>query len=189
MAKSIPQHMPVSDRNNIMSPFFVSLGFIVALIYTVIAFNTGDAFWFVANTELSQPVRIIIHHEGEQLVYRPNDPEFVLLAPVVEEAISALNNNALVGIGLSDVTLNDYATQDTVLEVHYSQAIKFGTPFRTGSPTRLLFPISGRHSGIGLFFLGNNTEWFYGALRMADPLPLYGYEGRVYNPGVTPSEG
>ena len=172
MTKSVPQHFD-SDRQNILRPFLVSLGFIFFLIYSLVAFNTGDAFWFIATTNVSAPLQIIIYDEGERIVYQPGDPEFERLTSLIEDAISRLNNNALIGIGLSDVTLDDYANLYTVMEVHYDAPIKFGTAFRTDTPTRLLFPLTGRHAGIGLFFRGNNEEWFYGALRMADPLPLY----------------
>jgi hypothetical protein len=190
MAKTMHQPMAHPARNSVLKPLFVSLGFIILLIYSVIAFNTGDAFWFLANTEVSQPLRIIVRHEGERIVYQPGSAEFNQLAPLVEQSISSLNNNALIDIGLSDVTLEDYNNVYTVVEVHYDQPIKFGTTFRTGSPTQLLIPITGRHSGAGLFFRGNTNEWFYGALRMADPLPLYaaladlGYEGEVFNPAT-----
>lgn len=191
MAKTIPQeNMAQPGRQSVIKPLFVSLGFIFALIYGVIAFNTGDALWFATNTEVSQPLRIVIRDGGERTVYQPGDPAFETLAPVVEQAISDLNNNALIEIGLSDITLADYNDKYTVMEIHYDQPIKFGTTFRTGEPTHLLVPITGRHSGAGLFFRGDTNEWFYGALRMADPIPLYdaladlGYEGRVYNPAT-----
>lgn len=195
MAKTIQQEMGHPARNNVLKPFLVSLGFIFALIYGLIAFNTGDALWFAANTEVSQPLRIIIRDQGERIIYQPGDPEFDILSPLVEQSISSLNNSALIEIGLSENTLTDYNNTFTVMEIHYDQPIKFGTTFRTGEPTQLLIPITGRHAGAGLFFRGNADGWFYGALRMGDPMPLYttlnelGYDATVLDPSQTSDNG
>lgn len=170
MAKTVAQ----TPRNmNVLKPLLVSIGFVLFIIYALISMNTRDWLWFMANTEISEPVRIIVKNDGERLTYMPGDAEFERLAPVIETAISDLNNTALIDVGLSDNTLEDYNELYTVVEVHYDNPLKFGTHFRTGEPTELLFPITGRHSGTGLFFRGNKGEWHYGALRMADPAILY----------------
>lgn len=176
-------------RNNILRPLLVSLGFIAAVIYTVVAFNSNNALWLFARTTEATPIRIIVIDSGEKILYRPGEAEFEQLVPLVNEAISNLNNSALVGVGLSDVTLEEYQTRFTVMEVHYDRPIQFATTFRTGEPTRLLFPLSGRHAATGLFFRGDEQEWMYGALRMSNPVPLYstlrelGYEAVVTEPG------
>ena len=175
-------------RNNILRPMFVSLSFIFAVIYGVISFNTGSFLWFYSNTSEAQVTHILIINQGERILYRPGDPEFERLAPVISQSISDLNNNQVVGLGLSDVTLNEYQTRFTVMEVHFDRPLDFGTSFRSGSPTRLLFPITGRHAATGLFFRGSTESWMYGALRMQDPAPLYtsleglGFKAAVYSP-------
>lgn len=178
-------------RNNVLRPLMVSVIFIFAVIYLVISFNSGGFLWFLSNTSEAQPIRIIIINNGDKILYRPGDAEFEQLTPVIQNAISNLNNSSLVGIGLSDVTLEEYQTRFTVMEVHYDRPLDFGTSFRTGEPTKLLFPITGRHAAVGLFFRGNSEEWMYGALRMQDPRPLYnsleelGFKAAVYAPGST----
>ncbi len=178
-------------RNNVLKPLLVSIFFIFAVIYIVISFNSGGFLWFLSNTGEAEPIRIIITDNGEKILYRPGEPEFEKLVPVIREAISNLNNNSLVGIGLSEVTLEEYQTRFTIMEVHYDRPLDFGTSFRTGEPTKLLFPITGRHAAVGLFFRGDSDEWMYGALRMQDPSALYtsleemGFKAAVYAPGST----
>lgn len=176
-------------RNNVLRPLFVSLTFLFLVIYGVLAFNSGGFFWFLSNTAEAEPIRIIIIDNGDKILYRPGEPEFEALTPVIRDAISDLNNNSLVTIGLSDVTLEEYQTRFTVMEVHYDRPLDFGTSFRTGNnTTRLLFPITGRHAAVGLFFRGNEDGWMYGGLRMQDSDPLYtsleelGFKAAVFAP-------
>jgi hypothetical protein len=75
-------------------------------------------------------------------------------------------------VGLSEQTLEDYATDSLVLELHFDSPVVFNTAARTGKPTQLLIPIDGRHADGGLVFRGDKGEWWYGAVRMANPQPL-----------------
>lgn len=169
-------------------PLIVSGLVLFGIIYTVIVFNTGNLLWFMSRAEVSDPIRIVIVDKGERITYQPGDPEFDKLRTAISASASQLDNNNLIGIGLSESTIHDYETQYTVMEVHYAYPIKFNTSFRVGEPTVLLFPITGRHAATGLFFRGSRGEWWYGALRMDNPEPLYnaleelGYKATVYDP-------
>lgn len=182
---------PHEARNNVTRPLLVSAFFMLAIVVGVVSFSNGSLLWFLSNTDDAQITRIIITDNGDKFLYRPGDEEFSNLSPIVTEAIGDLNNKALVGIGLSDVTLEEYGTRFTTMEVHFDRGLDFGASFRTGEPTRLLFPITGRHAAVGLFFRGNEDGWMYGALRMKDASPLYttledmGYKAAVYNPSST----
>jgi hypothetical protein len=171
--KSVPHDIVIAPHNNVLKPLLVGLAFMFLLVYGLVAFNTGDPLWLFGRTAVPAPIRIIIINEGERHIYEPSDPEFNQLAPLIEQGITSLNNNALVGIGLSDGTLYEYNNNQTILEVHYSAPIDFRTSFPTENGSRLLIPLYGSHAGNGLFFRGEGNDWYFGALRMSDPAPLY----------------
>ena len=171
------------QSGNVLRAFLVTAIAFVAIGYTVIAWNANNFFWFLSTAELSEPLRIVINDHGERLAFTPDNDEFAPLAEAVALSVSELNNADLLPIGLSEATLAEYDTRFIVMEVHYSRPIKFNTRFRAGEPTNLMFPITGRHAGDGIFFRGTKGEWWYGGLRMADPTPLYNELSRL---GYTP---
>ena len=109
---------------------------------------------------------------GERTVLNPGHPAFDTLVDAATQSLSKLNNSGIVDVGLSEQTLTDYATDSLVLELHFDSPVVFNTAARTGKPTQLLIPIEGRHADGGLVFRGEQGEWWYGAVRMADPQPL-----------------
>ena len=69
--------------------------------------------------------------------------------------------------------MSDYASDSLVLELYFEQPVVFNSLARSGEPTQLLIPIEGRHANGGYVFRGDKGAWWFGALRMADPAPLY----------------
>ena len=87
-------------------------------------------------------------------------------------------------------TLADYAENSLVVELYFDKPLQFNTLARTGAPTQLLIPIEGRHAAGAYVFRGAQGEWWFGAVRMADPSALYavlqqmGYQAAVFqSPG------
>ncbi len=160
------------SKIRVLEPFVGMALFIVAAIYLLNVFNTGNWFWFRGNTVNVRPSRIVIVDHGQRTVLNPGHSAFTSLVEATTQSLSKLNNSGIVDVGLSQQTLSDYATDSLVLELYFDSPVVFNTAARTGKPTQLLIPINGRHSGGGLVFRGTNGEWWYGAIRMADPQPL-----------------
>ena len=161
------------NKMRVWEPFVGLIVFAIAAIYLVNVFNTGNWFWFRNNAINVRPSRIIIVDEGQRIMLTQGHDGYEALATATEQSLSALSNTDLVSIGLSEQTLLDYDTQSLVLELHFDKPIVFNTMARTGEPTQLLIPIDGRHAGGGYVFRGDKGEWWFGAVRMSDPNPIY----------------
>lgn len=176
------------SKIRVIEPFITLMVAGVIIFYAINVFNTGNWTWFMNNASLKSPDRIIILNHGEEIVLLPGHDNFVELADASIEALSKFNNTDLVPIGLSEQTLLDYETQSVVIVLHYNQPVKVNSIARIGEPTQLLIPIEGRHASGNYVFRGNRDEWQAGALRMADPSPLYealeamGIVGNVVQP-------
>jgi hypothetical protein len=150
---------------------FVVISLLV--LYAVNALNTQDWLWFTNRVVESEPVRIVIVDQGQRTTLVPGSPGFDTLAAAASAALSAVRSTDLVNLGLSDETLADFQRSGVLLELYYDQPVSFHTQFRAGEPTQVLIPIAGRHAGNGYFFRGAHGEWWFGAIQMADPAPLY----------------
>lgn len=160
------------NKIRVLEPFIGMVLFIVLAIYVVNAFNTGNWFWFRGNTVNVRPSRIVVVDHGQRTILTTGHPDFGPLVEATVQSLSELNNSGIVDVGLSDETLNDYASSALVLELYFDSPVVFNTAARTGKPTQLLIPIEGRHADGGLVFRGDKGTWWYGAVRMSDPQPL-----------------
>jgi hypothetical protein len=160
------------SKIRIIEPFIILVLFVVLAVYLLNVFNTGNWFWFLNSAANTRPTHIVILNDGERINLERGQPEFETLADAVESSLSRLNNTDLVAVGLSEETLDDYATDSLVLELHFDQPVTFNTIARVGEPTQLLIPIRGRHAEANYVFLGAQGEWWAGAVRMADSSPL-----------------
>lgn len=172
----------------VVEPFIALIVFIMATIYLINVFNTGNWMWFQNNNVNVRPSRIIILDHGQRTIIQAGHPAFNDLADAAAASLSKLNNTDLVNIGLSDQTMTDYATDSLIVELYYDSPVVFGGIARTGKPTQLLIPINGRHAGGGYVFRGDQGEWWFGAVRMAEPqyllqaLESIGYTVQVSQP-------
>jgi hypothetical protein len=170
----------------IIEPFVIFLVIGAAIIYLVNALNTGNWLWFQAGSTDVRPARIVIVDHGQRTIVAPGHAEFNALADAASASLSEFSNSDLVSIGLSTQTLDEYANESLVLELYFDAPLHFNLLVRTGEPTQLLIPIEGRHADGGYVFRGAQGEWWFGALRMADPAPLYaalqqmGYRAAVF---------
>jgi hypothetical protein len=75
-------------------------------------------------------------------------------------------------MGLSPMTLEEYESAGTLLELYFDEPLDFRMPFNDGRPTALLIPIAGRYGGEGHVFRGRGGRWWSGQLTMSDPEPI-----------------
>ena len=156
-------------RTRLWEPLLVLAGFVIVVLYAVTAFSSEDLMWFWPQSMMPEPSKIVVHKAGRELVFEPGASGFDLLAQASMEAFSQLDVPSLIEIGLSEVTLERYWTQFTVVEFFYDEELDFHVPFQAGNPTQLLFPIEGTHSGRGWFFRGAHGEYWFGAMRVEKP--------------------
>ena len=175
------------NKIKVLEPFVVLVLIAVAIVYFLNVLNSGNWLWFQGKAAvLEPPTRIVITNDGEKLVLQPGTDYYDDLSEAAVLALSKFGNTDLVSIGLSDQTLADYAEQSLVLELYFDHPLQFNTLARTGEPTQLLIPIDGRHAAGAYVFRGAQGEWWFGAVRMADPSPLYavlqqmGYSAAVF---------
>ncbi|HEX6386190.1 MAG TPA: hypothetical protein VF177_16080 [Anaerolineae bacterium] len=167
------------NQIRVLEPFIGIIIFGVLVVYLVNVFNTNNWLWFQSKATNVRPSRIIIVDHGQRTILTPGHEGFSSLADAASQALSKLNNSELVNVGLSEETLSDYETRSLVLELYFDSPVHFNTMARIGEPTQLLIPIEGRHADSGLVFLGARGEWWYGAVRMADPTPIYAALARM----------
>lgn len=175
------------NKIKVIEPFLILIVITVVGIYLLNAFNSGNWLWFQGKVvALDPPSRIVVVNNGERLVLQPGTDYYNELAEAAVQALSDFNNTDLVSIGLSEQTLADYAEDALVVELYFDRPLQFNTLARTGKPTQLLIPIDGRHAAGAYVFRGAQGEWWFGAVRMADPSPLYtvlqqmGYHAAVF---------
>lgn len=132
--------------------------FLLAIVYGTIAFTTGDLLWFLKGFH-SRPARIIVYYdEGKRTELRPGDPGFDILADGIQDSLSeGLERPS--GIGLSDASLLDAYSRYLTVEAFFSRPVKLHAWFETGQPTRMLFPVTGRHSELSLVVLGQGDKY------------------------------
>jgi hypothetical protein len=133
-------------------------GFVLLVIYGTIAFTSGDLFWFIKRFD-SKPVGIVVYHDGgKRTSLVPGDPDFEPLAQAIQRSISAGLERPS-GIGLSDASLLDAYSRYVSVEAYFDRPVKLHAWFNTEEPTRMLFPITGRHSDLSLVVLGKNGQY------------------------------
>lgn len=175
------------NKIKVIEPFLVLILVAGAIVYLLNAFNSGSWLWFQGKaTVLEAPTRIVIVDQGERIVLQAGTEFYSELSEAAVQSLSKFSNTDLVSIGLSEQTLTDYAEDALVVELYFDKPLQFNTLARTGDPTQLLIPIEGRHAAGAYVFRGAAGEWWFGAVRMADPSPLYavlqqmGYHAAVF---------
>ncbi|MEM7332946.1 MAG: hypothetical protein AAF490_12735 [Chloroflexota bacterium] len=161
------------SKIRVIEPMLTLALFAIVGFYLLNAFNTGNWLWFRGGIADIEPSRIVIIDHGERLVVQPGSPNFSELSDATALALSKFTNTDLINIGLSEETLQNYEDSALLVEVYFNSPVQFNTMVRTGEPTQLLIPIDGRHAGSSYVFRGAQGEWWFGAIRMADPQPLY----------------
>ena len=153
-----PDPVPSRDRTQPLRMLAMVGGFIILVLYGTLAFTSGDLVWFIKRFD-SKPVRIVVYHDGgKRTNLDPGDPDFEPLAKAIRSSLSeGLERPS--GIGLSDASLLDAYSRYVTVEAYFARPVKLHAWFNTEEPTRLLFPITGRHSDLSLVVLGKNGQY------------------------------
>lgn len=145
----------------------------VLIVYAVNAINAQDWLWFTSQATVIEPVEIVVVENGNRKTLVPGHADFAQVSAAAKEALAEIDSTDLINLGLSDETLGYFDESGVLLELYFRKPVVFHTQFRAGEPTQILIPLEGRHAGNGYFFRGADGEWWYGAIRMANPKPLY----------------
>jgi hypothetical protein len=153
-----PDPVPSRDRTQPLKMLAMVGGFILLVLYGTLAFTSGDLVWFINRFD-SKPVRIVVYHDGgKRTNLDPGDPDFEPLAKAIRSSLSAGLERPS-GIGLSDASLLDAYSRYVTVEAYFERPVKLHAWFNTEEPTRMLFPITGRHSDLSLVVLGKNGQY------------------------------
>jgi hypothetical protein len=78
----------------------------------------------------------------------------------------------LSNLGFSEGSLQDAYAQYITLEIFFDGPIELHAWFPTGRTTQMLFPITGRHSGMSVVLLGDEGQYRAGApvLNSTEPI-------------------
>lgn len=158
---------------SIWKPLIILFLLGIAAIYFVNALNSQNWLWFQSKVTKVEPSRILVIEDGQETLVAPGHQDFLPLSQAIEQGIGSIDSMALTEIGLSDETVEYMGTEGVMLEVYFDAPIVFNTTFRAGEPTQVLIPIEGRHAGNGYFFRGAHGDWWFGAIRMSNPEPIY----------------
>lgn len=160
-------------RLQVWKPIVMFILLAIVAVYGVNAFNSQNLLWFQSKVTKIEPSRIVIVESGRESLIAPGHANFLALSQAIEQGLGAIDSTALTDIGLSEETVAYMATEGVMMKVYFDEPVVFNTSFRAGEPTQILIPIAGRHAGNGYFFRGAQGDWWFGAIRMANPAPLY----------------
>jgi hypothetical protein len=148
----------------------VIIGFIVLIPLLVITFTSGDLEWFRKDFQ-ARPYMVVVYAHGHPFEYISGTPGYDQLAEAVRASLASGASHSS-GIGLSQESQEEARTKYTSVEAYFEPPVKLHASFNTGSPTRMLFLITGRHSEIPIVFLGTKSTYFSNApyLNSIDPL-------------------
>ena len=163
--------VPVADRTKPLKALAMVGAFIALVLYGTIAFTSGDLLWFMKRFD-SSPAHIVVYHDGgTRTELAPGDPHFAPLAQAIKICISqGLERPS--GIGFSDASLLDAYTRYVSVEAFFERPVKLHAWFNTEEPTRMLFPITGRHSDLSIVVLGIGGKYLASppVLKTMEPL-------------------
>ena len=135
---------------------------IAAIVYGTIGVTAQDALWFfnqLSGRVDAHPVRFLIYHDQGKLAdLRPGQQGFDQLAAALHDSL-AHGFERPSGIGFSDASLLDAYSRYVSVEVFFDPPARLHSPYATGEPTQMLFPITGRHSDQSLVLLGNDGKY------------------------------
>jgi hypothetical protein len=144
--------------------------FILGTIYATFLISTRDPFFFLSGFD-TLPDRVVVYHAGQQTEYLPGQPGFDLLA---ESIRSSLDQGVArqTGVGMGEQTQKDAYEKFLTVEAFFNQPVKLHANFNTGNPTRMLFPITGRHSELSVIFLAGGGDYMSNGPALKNLQPL-----------------
>lgn len=160
----------VKVRPNILGMLVVFLGIGLATIYLGVYISTHDPFWFAKGFH-DQPYMIKIYDQGQEVKLTPGQPGFDELSAAVVDSLDQ-GVARLSGIGFSEASVQDAYAKYLTVEAFFANPVKIHSYFNTGSPTQILFPITGRHSNLKVALLGDGKRFAVNvpALKTTEPI-------------------
>jgi hypothetical protein len=113
----------------------------------------------------------VVYNAGQQTEYTYGKPGYDLLA---ESIRSSLDQGIArqTGIGMGKESMKDALEKYLTVEVFFNQPVKLHANFNTGKPTRMLIPITGRHSDLSVIFLGGAGDYMSNGPALKNLQPL-----------------
>lgn len=147
------------------------LAVLVILAYGIIAIVTRDALW-LRSPSSSEPVRIIIHHDGRQTDLWPGHPHFAPMATAIQSClIQGVEPPS--GIQFSETPISAAANRVVTVEALFSQPVRLRTWFDAQPSGHMLFPITGCHLDLPFVVLAQNDRYLPSPSLLHTVKPLY----------------
>jgi len=136
----------------------ITLPIIAALVFFIIAFNTGDILWFWPAFE-ETPIGMTLYCYGEPVEIRPGDPAYESINTAVNQVISGTKRWDQ--LSLSDATYAEYHSSDqmVILELYYDPPVRIHSAYKfMKSIDTIVIPLVGRHAQLNTIF-GRRGEY------------------------------
>lgn len=148
---------PARNITTLLRMILVVLVFGFLIYFFTIVFVSQDPLWFQEGF-FEKPVYVVVYSAGQRSEFRPGDPGYDVLAGAIQQS---LNDGVLrqSGVGMSEQSLADAYQKYVSVEAFFNQPVKLHANYNTGWPTRMIFPITGRHSDLSVVFLGNDQGY------------------------------
>jgi len=141
---------------NFFTMILVVLAFGALVVFLTLVMTTGDFLFFLGGFA-EKPAVVLVHQDGKETEYRAGMPGFEELAEGVRQSLDSGVSRPS-NIGLSDGSRDEALNKYTSVEAIFHKPVKLHATFYTGNPTRILFPITGRHTEIPVIFLSEKNE-------------------------------
>lgn len=158
-------------RTQPIKMIFVVAAWIAVIVYGALGVTAQDPLWFLKRFE-ARPVRVLIYHDQGKLTdLHPGQEGFEQLSAAVQASLEQGVDRPS-GIGFSDASLLDAYSRYVTVEVFFDPPAVLDSPYATGEPTQMLFPITGRHSEQPLVLLGRDGRYLSNAplLHTVEPI-------------------
>lgn len=144
----------VGGRNNpsILNLIIIVVPVVAVVVYLMIAFATGDWFWFSPNFR-ETPNAIVLHCYGETTNLEPASFEYSKLKQIMNESMSG--RKRWDSLTMSEATYQEYQTNPrmVVLEFFYPEPVRVHSSYKFySSVDNLVIPIEGRHAQTNAVF-------------------------------------
>jgi len=157
-------------RLNLGVMLLVLVFFGLAVVYLTIVLSSHDFLWFEKGFS-DIPARVDVYQDGQRTEYLPGQNGYIELAVAIRKCLNEGVAHSS-GVGMGKQTLADSYSKFVTVEAFFDAPIKIHAPFDTGSPTQLLFPITGSDAGQKIVFLGVNKVYLSNSPALNNIQPL-----------------
>ncbi len=146
------QHVGVRKEPSVWNLIIIVVLLIVLIVYSIIAFATGDWLWFSTSFR-ETPNAIVLHCYGDTTDLDPGSFHFAKFKEIMNESMSG--RKRWDPLTMSEETYVEYQTnpQMIVVEYFYPEPIRVHSSYKFYSNVdNLVVPIEGRHSQTNAVF-------------------------------------